>query len=160
MNKILQINVKPNVFNEHGLPKIPVDDVFVSNMGVSGDYNNYRTNKKDRNPDMAVLLYPDESIKELNGENWPIKRGDIGENFTISGILHSHFSPGQQFQLGECILEISFECDPCHNLAVLPYVGEDKLNEFIKTLMHRRGWYAKVIKEGTVKTGDPIQQLK
>ena len=97
---------------------------------------------------------------KLNGENWPIKRGDIGENFTISGIVHSHFSPGQQFQLGECILEISFECDPCHNLAVLPYVGEDKLNEFIKTLMHRRGWYAKVIKEGTVKTGDPIQQLK
>jgi len=158
--KVIQINVKPNVPGEHGLPKISVKNVLVSKMGLDGDYNNYRTDKKNRDPDMAVLLYPKETIEELNKEGWPIQKGDVGENFTIEGIQHSHFSSGQQFQLGECKLEISFECDPCHYLAVLPYVGEEKLHSFIKSLTHRRGWYAKVIKEGRVSTGDIIQQLK
>ncbi len=127
MNKIHQISVKPNIPNEHGLPKMPVERVHVSKMGLNGDYNNYRTEKKHRDPDMAVLLYPIETIQELNGEGWPIQKGDLGENFTISGYNHSSFSPGQQFQLGDCLVEISFECDPCHYLAVLPYVGEKTL---------------------------------
>jgi len=159
MSKVIQINVKPQVAGEHGLPKKSVEYVFVSQMGLDGDYNNYRTDKKNRDPDMAVLLYPKETIDDLNKEGWPIQKGDVGENFTITGIRHSHFSSGQQFHLGECIFEITFECDPCHYLAILPYVGEEKINDFIKNMMHRRGWYAKVIKEGRVSKGDSIQQI-
>ncbi|MBL7013585.1 MAG: MOSC domain-containing protein [Candidatus Marinimicrobia bacterium] len=159
MSKVVQINVKPNVLGEHGLPKKSVEYVFVSKMGLDGDYNNYRTDTKNRDPDMAVLLYPKETIDELNKEGWPIQKGDVGENFTITEIPHSHFSFGQQFHLGECILEITIECDPCHYLAILPYVGEEKINDFIKTMMHRRGWYAKVIKEGRVSKGDSILQI-
>ena len=159
MEKIHQINVKPNRANEHGIPKTSVISAILSKSGIEGDYNNYRTIKKDQNPDMAVLVYPVETIHELNDEGWPIMPGDMGENFTISGIPHSHFSPNQQYQIGESLIEISFECDPCQNLSVLPYVGKPKINEFIKTLMHRRGWYARVLKEGLIIQDCIIKQI-
>jgi len=159
MKKLLQINVKPNTANEHGIPKTSVISAILSKSGLEGDYNNYRTIKKSRNPDMAVLLYPIETIKELNKEGWPIKPGDLGENFTITGIPHSHFLPNQQYQIGESLIEISFECDPCQNLSVLSYVGKTKINEFIKTLMHRRGWYARVLKEGLIVQNCIVKQI-
>ena len=159
MKKIHQINVKPNRANEHGIPKTSVISAILSKSGIEGDYNNYRTIKKDQNPDMAVLVYPVETIHELNDEGWPIMPGDMGENFTISGIPHSHFSPNQQYQIGESLIEISFECDPCQNLSVLPYVGKTKINEFIKTLMHRRGWYARVLKEGLIVQNCIVKQI-
>ena len=159
MKKIHQINVKPNRANEHGIPKTSVISAILSKSGIEGDYNNYRTIKKDQNPDMAVLVYPIETIHELNDEGWPIMPGDMGENFTISGIPHSHFSPNQQYQIGESLIEISFECDPCQNLSVLSYVGKTKINEFIKTLMHRRGWYARVLKEGLIVQDCIVKQI-
>ena len=159
MKKLFQINVKPNTANEHGIPKTSVTSAVLSKSGLEGDYNNYRTIKKNRNPDMAVLLYPIETIRELNKEGWPIKPGDLGENFTITGISHSHFSPNQKYQIGESLIEISFECDPCQNLSVLPYVGKTKINEFIKTLMYRRGWYARVLKEGLIEQNCPVKQI-
>lgn len=159
MKKIHQINVKPNRANEHGIPKTSVISAILSKSGIEGDYNNYRTIKKDQNPDMAVLVYPIETIHKLNDEGWPIMPGDMGENFTISGIPHSHFSPNQQYQIGESLIEISFECDPCQNLSVLPYVGKTKINEFIKTLMHRRGWYARVLKEGLIVQNCIVKQI-
>ena len=159
MKKIHQINLKPNRANEHGIPKTSVISAILSKSGIEGDYNNYRTIKKDQNPDMAVLVYPIETIHELNDEGWPIMPGDMGENFTISGIPHSHFLPNQQYQIGESLIEISFECDPCQNLSVLPYVGKTKINEFIKTLMHRRGWYARVLKEGLIVQNCIVKQI-
>ena len=45
------------------------------------------------------------------------------------------------------------------NLSVLPYVGEEKVNDFIKTLVRRRGWYAEVMQEGIIKKGDSIEEL-
>ena len=159
MKKLLQINVKPNTTNERGIPKTAVINAILSKSGLEGDYNNYRTIKKSRNPDMAVLLYPIETIKELNKEGWPIKPGDLGENFTITGIPHSYFLPNQQYQIGESLIEISFECDPCQNLSVLSYVGKTKINEFIKTLMHRRGWYARVLKEGLIVQNCIVKQI-
>jgi len=159
MKTIFQINVKPKTPNEHGIPKTSVNNAFVSKLGLDGDYNNFRTIKKDQNPDMAVLVYPIETIHELNNEGWPIMPGDLGENFTTSGIPHSHLSLNQKYKIGECLIEISFECDPCQNLSVLPYIGEPKINKFIKTLMGRRGWYARVINEGFVNQNSVIEQI-
>ena len=158
--KVIQINVKPDTPGEHGIPKVSVENGILAKDGFKGDYNNFRTEKRENNPDMAVLLFPVETIQELNDEGWPICPGDLGENLTITGISHSHFSPGQRFQIGEAIIEISFECDPCKNLSTLPYVGDEKINLFIKTLINRRGWFAKVIQSGMVNPGDSIRQIK
>jgi MOSC domain-containing protein YiiM len=41
----------------------------------------------------------------------------------------------------------------------LHYIEKEKGPKFLKTLKGRRGWYAKVLKEGKVKIGDSIEEL-
>ena len=105
---VQQINVKPDIQGEVGLPKLPINIA----------------------------------------------------NVTFSGIDYGSIEPGQQYKIGDVTLEISFICDPCSNLYALPYVGEDRGPEFIKTLMNRRGWYARVLTPGTMKPGDGVALLQ
>ena len=98
-------------------------------------------------------------IQQLNHEGWPIQPGDIGENITTEGISYDDFQPNEKFKIGEIELEITYACTPCHNLEFLPYVGKSKGTSFIKTMIGRRGWYAKVIVEGTIKIGDNVEKL-
>ena len=155
-SSVFQINVKPNTPGEVGLPKVPIDSGEVSLSGIEGDYNRFRFNKKNNDPDMAIMLISMDIIEELNNEGWPVKPGDLGENLTLVNIDYRTIKPGQRYTAGQAELVISIISDPCSNLNVLPYVGEDKVSTFIKTLMNRRGWYARVIKEGLVSSGDPF----
>ena len=153
---IFQINIKPNTPGEAGLPKIAIRSAQISFSGVEGDYNRFRLNKKNNEPDMAIMLISMDILEDLNNEGWPVKPGDLGENLTLDNIDYGKINPGQRYKIGEAEIEISIICDPCSNLTVLPYVGKDKISTFIKTLMKRRGWYARVIKEGIVSSGDTI----
>jgi MOSC domain-containing protein YiiM len=156
MAVVQQINVKALVQGERGLPKKPVDSAFVSFAGVQGDFNVYRHEEREDDPDSALLIMPIETIKELNSEGWPIKPGDLGENFTTTGIPYGSFAVGKVFTAGEVRFQISRACDPCDNLFLLPYVGQSRGPEFLKTMLGRRGWYARVLKEGRIRAQDRI----
>ena len=157
---VRQVNVKPSTPGERGLPKRPVDTATVTREGVEGDFNIYRHEKLKDDPDSALLLMTTEKMVELNSEGWPIKPGDLGENLTVSGIPYSSFVVGKTFAVGQVRLQISRKCDPCTNLYSLPYVGKSKGPEFLKIMMGRRGWYARVLEEGQVKPGDKITEVK
>jgi len=156
---VLQINKKSKTKTEVGLPKVPIDKADVTLMGINGDFNRFRSTKKDNDPKMALLVLTTDIINELNTEGWPIKPGDLGENLTLTDIDYRSLAPKQKYTIGSIQIEISFICDPCSNLKVLPYVGEVKINDFIKTLLKRRGWYAKVIKTGRIHKGDIVTRL-
>ena len=158
MAYVQQVNVKPQTEGERGLPKKPVDSAFISFAGVQGDFNLYRHEKRRDDPDSALLIMPIEKIRELNSEGWPVKPGDLGENLTTRGIPYDTFEIGKVFTAGEAAFQISRACDPCDNLFLLPYVGRSKGPEFLKTMLGRRGWYARVLKEGLVKAQDQISQ--
>ena len=153
---VRQINVKSLTEGERGLPKKPVDSAFISFAGVQGDFNVYRHEKRRDDPDSALLIMPIEKIRELNSEGWPIEPGDLGENLTTSGIPYDSFEVGKIFTAGEATFQISRACDPCDNLFLLSYVGRSKGPKFLKTMLGRRGWYARVLKEGRVKAQDQI----
>jgi MOSC domain-containing protein YiiM len=157
---VQQINVKPDIQGEVGLPKMPINTANVTFSGIDGDYNRFRKKKKDNDPDMAIMIISTDILFELNQEGWPVQPGDLGENLTLSGMDYGSIEPGQQYKIGDVTLEISFICDPCSNLYALPYVGEDRGPEFIKTLMNRRGWYARVLTPGIMKPGDGVALLK
>jgi MOSC domain-containing protein YiiM len=159
-SKIFQINIKPNTKNERGLPKMAVNDAFITKLGLKGDHNNFRSTKKADDPDMAVLIITQDIIDELNNEGWPIKPGDLGENLTITGLDYKSIKPGQILDVGSAKIEISFICEPCTNLRVLSYVGNEKVNTFIKTMMNRRGWYSKVLRSGKVSKNDKVSLSK
>ncbi len=159
MAKVIQLNVKDKKNNEVGLPKYPISKVTVTSNGMTGDFNNYRHDHLKNTPEQALLIMPVEMIKKLNKEGWPLQPGDIGENLTTEGIPYNEFSPESKFKVGTVEFQISYACTPCHNLEHLAYVGKEKGNEFIKTMIDRRGWYARVLKEGEIAIGDEIQKL-
>lgn len=157
--RIYQVNTKGRIPGERGLPKSPVESAYISSGGLEGDYNHYRTNKLRGDAEQAVLLYPLEMIRKLNEEGWPVEPGDLGENVTTEGLDYSAFTAGGVYEVGEALLEVTKPSHPCSNLAALSYVGEARKKEFIKTLLNRRGWYARVLKEGRVRPGDHVERV-
>ena len=156
---IFQINIKPDTPGEVGLPKMPVESTIVTEWGLEGDYNRFRKKEKENDRDMAVMIISTDILNTLNNEGWPVKPGDLGENLTLANIDYASMVPGQQYKIGDVELEISIICNPCSNLYKLSYVGEEKGPQFIKTLINRRGWYARVLKTGQISTGDTVSLL-
>jgi len=155
--RVFELHRKAEVAGEHGLPKPSVSEAFVSRSGLVGDFNRYRHEEKKDDTAMALLLVPRETLAELSREGWPVRSGDLGENLTTEGIPYNAFTPGRRFRAGETVLEISKACTPCDNLFLLPYVGPTRGAEFLKVMLDRRGWYARVIHEGRVRAGDRIE---
>jgi MOSC domain-containing protein YiiM len=156
---IVGVHIKPETAGERGLPKHAVDQARLTSAGLQGDFNVYRHVEKHDDPQMAVLLYPREMIQRLNTEGWPVRLGDIGENLATEGIPYDEFELGHRFSVGAAMIEITKPCDPCDNLGVLPYVGPQRVREFMQTMLHRRGWYARVTQEGLVRRGDAIREI-
>ncbi|MHA2097117.1 MAG: MOSC domain-containing protein [Candidatus Kariarchaeaceae archaeon] len=162
---VISINVKNREkFKETGyttgLPKFEISEAKVSVSGVADDYNDYRTKSKQNTQDRAILIMTVDALKQLETEGWPIKPGDIGENFTIDGIPYGSIEIGHKYAVGGVTIQITEICNPCARLSNLSYVGEEKVNEFIKTMKNRRGWYAKVLKEGSVSKGEKITLIE
>ncbi|HYM40035.1 MAG TPA: MOSC domain-containing protein [Thermoplasmata archaeon] len=156
--RVHRINVKPETPTEEGLPKGSVDAAWARRGGLEGDFNRYRHETQHDDPDAALLLMPLETIRELNAEGWPIEPGDLGENLTTTGIPYASLAPGTTYRVGRAEIQISRRCDPCTNLYLLPYVGAAKGPAFLQVMTGRRGWYARVLREGVIRRGDPITE--
>ncbi len=153
--KVISINIKSRIDGERGIPKLPVKQATVSIKGVGDDHNNYRYNRKKNTLDRAVLLYTLDKLDELKQEGWDLNIGDLGENITLN-IPYNELIVGKQIKIGDLLIEVTEECKPCNNLSVLPCVGKERINEFIITMKGRRGMYAKVLQEGTIRVEDSV----
>ena len=138
------------------IPKLPVEWAHISKEGMAGDYNRSRHERDRDNPDRALLIMPVETIQDLNNEGWPVRPGDMGENITTEGLLNAEFCVGAKLRIGEVLAELAENNMPCQILGQLPYVGSQHVDEFIKILIGRRGWYARVIKGGKISVGDRV----
>ena len=154
------VHIKARTPGERGLPKLGVPLIHATVAGVDGDYNRHRHESRHDDPDKAVMFMPTEVLAVLRSEGWPVQPGDLGENLTVSGLDNAAVAIGQRYRVGADLqIEISRTCDPCRNLAVLPYIGEERVNEFIRTTLGRRGWYARVLHPGIVRPGDTMQPV-
>ena len=157
--RIVQVNVKPEGAGRPGLPKKPVDSARLTAEGVEGDFNSYRTHGLSGAGTQALMIMTVDAIEGLNREGWPVQAGDIGENVTVDGVPYDDFEPGRRVRVGGATVEITKACTPCVNLYTLPYVGDERGPEFIKTMLGRRGWYARVIDEGELAPGGTVELL-
>lgn len=157
---LLRLSVKPRIRGEYGLPKVAVPELRVSRGGAEGDYNNYRMRKLAGDADQAILLLTEEVIRQLNAEGWPVEPGDLGENLTLGGVPEASLRAGTRLQLGEVSLEVTHRCDPCTELYTLPYAGEQRGPEFVRTLVDRRGWYARVVSPGVIRQDTPVKVMQ
>ena len=149
--RVVQVHRKAKQGRARGVPKQAVAEITITAEGVEGDFNRWRTEKANGDPDQAVLLLSDETLADLRTEGWPVQRGELGENVTMAGIAPTALGPGVRVHLGEVVLEVSKPCDPCTVLYSLPYVGLERGPGFIRTLQGRRGWFARVVRGGTIQ---------
>jgi MOSC domain-containing protein YiiM len=109
--------------------------------------------------DKAVYAYPFEHYsywKEfLRTDN--LRMGIFGENLTIEGLMDYEVCLGDYFQFGSAILMAIQPRMPCSKIG-LPFNDPKMTQHFAKA--RRNGFYFRVIKEGTLQEGDPIQLVE
>jgi MOSC domain-containing protein YiiM len=110
-------------------------------------------------PDMAVLAYPEEHYARWRDElRWPdVPYGAFGENFTVAGVTEDVACLGDVWRVGTALLQISEPRKPCRNISrfwrrpdLLRLVGQTG----------RYGFYLRVLEEGVVEAGQPIDLVE
>jgi MOSC domain-containing protein YiiM len=143
---LVQVNV-----SDGGMPKLPVPEARVTRFGVDGDRQ--RNTKYHGGPNRAVCLYSQELYDDLRREGIDLQNGSVGENFTTRGVDFARLAPGDRMKVGACTIEITDVRVPCRNL--------NKWHpELLERLKGRSGWVAKVLVEGLVRAGDPIEVVR
>ena len=148
MGTLVSINI-----SKGGVPKLARASCLVTAGGLQGDRQ--RDLEEHGGPTRAVCLYSQDLIEALRAEGHPISAGTIGENFTLQGISWADMVPGAKFDVGEVRVELTDYAAPCNNIAAS---FRDRRTGRVSQKAHP-GWsrlYARVLKEGTVRVGDPV----
>jgi MOSC domain-containing protein YiiM len=158
--RLLQLSIKPETPGEFGLPKSAVPELMVTPAGAEGDYNRYRTEQLAGDRDQALLIMTGDLLDRLGSEGWPVGPGDFGENLTLGDIPESALAPGVRLRLGEVEIEVTKACVPCTELYSLPHIGQERGPAFVRALVGRRGWYARVLTGGRLDLETPVELVR
>lgn len=82
--------------------------------------------------------------------NW----GMFGENLTVEGLDESKIHVGDIYKVGNALVQITQPREPCFKLGIR-FETQQILKQFIEH--GHPGTYVKIVKEGTVKTGDTFE---
>ncbi|MDQ4128490.1 MAG: MOSC domain-containing protein [Actinomycetota bacterium] len=137
-----------------GIFKNPVAGaVRVTRHGVAGD--TISDTENHGGVDQAVYVFggPDYAwwTEELGRELPP---GTFGENLTVSGLESGGACIGDRLRVGAAVLEVTAPRIPCATLAAR--MGDPL---FVKRFRRaeRPGLYCRVLSEGRVRAGDPVE---
>lgn len=109
-------------------------------------------------PDKAVYAYPAEHYDHWRvelGRELPF--GQFGENFTVTGMLEADTSIGDVYRVGTAVVQVTQPRTPCFKLGIR--MGDRR---FLKPFLAsgRTGFYLRVLEEGEVGAGDPIELVR
>ncbi len=127
---------------KHKEPMQQVTSVMaIANRGLEGD--------RHAMPDSSrqVLLLEQETCLEYD---FPI--GAIRENITTRGIDLMSLPKNTRLQIGDAILELTKECEPCSMV-------DDVRMGLRQELQHKRGMLARVVRGGEINIGSKITIL-
>ncbi len=109
--------------------------------------------------DKAVYAYDLESYRywrrEL-GRN-DLDYGHFGENLTVEGMPDDQIHIGDVFRIGSALFEVSQPRSPCFKLEMKMGVPGFS-RQFVTS--GRFGFYLRVLEEGNVGAGDPIERVQ
>lgn len=146
--------VSVNISNG-GVPKKRTSGAQVSLLGIVNDAQDDK--KHHGGPERALCVYSLERIHALQAEGHPIDVGTVGENITVEGLDWDLVVPGVRLRIGdEVLLEVASFTNPCKTIK-----GSFIDGKFVRIAQKLHpGWsrvYARVISEGTIHFGDPIE---
>jgi len=100
-----------------------------------------------------VSLLALESISKMRSRGLDVNPGDFAENLTTKGIDLLALPPGARLQVGnDVLMEVTQIGKECHERCAIYYQAGD-------CVMPREGIFAKVLRGGTVKVGDTINDV-
>ena len=156
---VLQVSV-----SRGGLPKRPVPEAVLGPLGLEGDAVAHP--KYHGGPEKAVLLVSSEAIEELKAQGFPVFPGALGENLTTAGLDRLGMRPGQRYRVGDALIEITKLRQPCQALDVYGpgmqsaiYDQKVKAGDPSSPRWGLAGFYASVVRTGSVSEGCPIALL-
>lgn len=132
--------------------------VAVTKLGLQGDVIVDQQNHGG--VDQAVYIYTVEDYKWWESElGRPLAPGTFGENLTLAGAESASWAVGDVFifgaphAAGRVMLQVTSPRVPCVTLATC--MGDPR---FVKrfTQAGRPGVYCRVLKEGSLRSGDPV----
>jgi MOSC domain-containing protein YiiM len=158
--RILSVNVAlPSIISDGnqdvltGIGKQPVAaPVMLRNSNIDGD--GQADLKNHGGPDQAVYAFPREHYNfysnNLDLPKNAVPFGFFGENLTTTGMLESDTRIGDQYKVGDAILEVTQPRSPCYKFALK--TGDSSA---IRTMVRsgRTGFYLRVLQEGLIETG-------
>ena len=158
-----------------GVPKKPVQRAIATFERISDDDWNWSVHKRQENgrvgghggTDQAVCLFSLENITHLNDHGFQLFPGALGENLTTHGLDYAAVRIGDQYRIGETIIEITKPRQPCKTIAkaygsdIAKYLWDSgvKANDPQSPLWGRSGFYAKVVVEGELVSGSIIEKI-
>ncbi len=148
---ILQINT-----SNGGVPKRSEPVVRVApGTGIESDHHNDTVHHGG--PLQDLLLFRLETIIELQREGHPIYPGAAGENLTVVGLSADDLVPGQTLVAGEGIeIELTQYASPCHKIGQF-FIDQNFNRISAKTRPESARVYARVLRGGLLRAGDPIR---
>lgn len=144
-----------NISRQGGVPKLPINKAQIKFEGVDGDFNKFRTEKKNSTGTRAVTLFSLEQIEKLKSEGHSIDVGTTGENITIEGVDWPSLEVGNRLMIGEAMIELSEPTAPCGK------IGKSFIDGAFSRIDHElelgwSRWSASVIEEGHVEVGNQV----
>jgi MOSC domain-containing protein YiiM len=108
--------------------------------------------------DKAVYLYGWDAYEWWMAElGHRLQPGEFGENLTVTALDEGRVHVGDRFRVGAALVEVTTPREPCFKLGIR--MGDPR---FIKRFARagRTGLYARVLEEGAVAAGDPIERVQ
>lgn len=134
--------------------------VWVGLTNVTGDQQANR--QVHGGPDKAINVYPTEHLAHWrNSLGVEMQPGAFGENFATSGLTESNVCIGDVYRIGgrfgEVVVQVTQPRQPCAKLA-----RRWRRKEFAADVIEagKTGWYLRVIQEGAVEAGMPIELVE
>jgi MOSC domain-containing protein YiiM len=120
-------------------PMVPAASLrVVEDLGVEGDHH-----ARPRSSRQVLFM------AEENCDAFGLAPGEVRENIVTRGIDLQALPPGTRLEIGEAVLEITKDCEPC--------VFIERLRPGLRAQMERRrGMLARVLRSGEVRVGDAI----
>ena len=139
--------ISVNISGRKGERKRPVPEIRLRKRhGIVGDAHAGDWHRQ-------ISLLAEESIDKLRGVLPQLKAGAFAENINTVGIDLKSLPVGTRLRIGEAEAEVTRIGKECHNdCAIKKATGT--------CVMPTEGIFVAVLKEGTVRAGDPVEIIE
>ena len=157
--QVAQLVLSNGLMIETAIRKKVIPSVTVSKLGPIGD--DVGNKKHHGGVDKALFFNGQKTLEKLTallGLDYDyLQDSRFGENFVVSELDEDSVCIGDQFQIGDVIVEVSQPRKPCNTLSQNTEVAETRKVTVEQGLV---GWYVRVLQTGEIRTGDSLTLLK